>query len=47
MQAVLCQETGVKWVKENAVSQEHDGVCAFFKISLDRIEERKERQDVC
>jgi peptide chain release factor subunit 1 len=36
MRSVLCQDGEVKWVEENEVLKEHDGVCASLRFRLSR-----------
>ena len=36
MRSVLCQDGEVKWVEENEVLKDHDGVCASLRFRLSR-----------
>jgi peptide chain release factor subunit 1 len=36
MRSVLCQDGEVKWIEENDVLKEHDGVCASLRFRLPR-----------
>jgi hypothetical protein len=36
MRSVLCQDGDVKWVEENEILKEHEGVCASLRYPLSR-----------